>query len=264
METGISPEATQKIQHFFKNWLVPLVVGAVIFISMFVIAIPTIRQASQLRQDLHSEQDKLAIVTTKLARLNDMNEAELDSQLFEAELALPSKKPVFETLTSLSNQASESGIILGDYDFSPGQVATESAAEPSGQNENVSLDKPGVLANMPLSLSLSGSSEGITKFLGVLSQSAPLIDVVKLSLATGTSSEEFQTQESELIAPGASANIEISVLYALPPQDIGRISDPLPEITPDQLSALNVISNLNKYSQNLLPTSTGKVNPFGF
>jgi len=253
------------IESRLRNWLVPIIVGVVILISIFIIGLPTIRQTSQLRNDVTQERERLALLTTKLSQLTALDESLLQSQLFEAEIALPSRKPVFETLSSLSLQASESGVLLGSFNFSPGEVATQSSQASPDTSASEKID-PGVLSRMPLSVSLTGSNDVIIRFLEILSQSAPLIEPIQVNLATGTTSQEFIEQEQELIDPGASATLTFDVLYSLPPENIGKLSDPLPVINPQQTATLQLIQSLNKYSQDFTfsNTNTGKTNPFTF
>jgi len=194
-----------------RRYLVfPLLSVAVIWISLMLVFIPQTKQVLELREDLETDQERLERVTRKATVLGGLDEASTNSIFEVVERVLPSQKPAFSVLASLRDLSVESDVSVSKFDFSPGSLATESAKK-GKKKAQVRL---GGLASFPMELNLTGSVEGINRFLQGLDAMAPLVSVEDISL--------------DLKGGGISEGaVSLNVYYSLPPQDIGRVSDPI-------------------------------------
>lgn len=236
----------------FAVWKIPLIVAVIVGLLTVLVLLPQGAAVLELRGNLRVLREQLVRLSEKADTLASLDQEELERNVALAERGLPSHKPVFETLSSLGNQAGRAGVTIVGYQLSPGELATESGEAA----EDITTNASGLL-EMLIEATVLGDFTQIAAYLDVLRSTAPLVDVTGLSLTTVASEGGQLTNQSELT---------LSSYYALPPETIGEPSQPLAEFSDAAVARLKFLSGLEFLgtSEATAPGNVGKTNPFGF
>lgn len=212
--TGKSPTVqsviTQKQVFIFPLLSGLLLVGLVIFLVL-----PMLGSIMDSRKELKKEQDRLDKLVLKREQLEELSEEQLVQELMIVNRLLPSRKPIVEILGSMAGAASDSAISINNYEFSPGEVASDGA-------EAILSDKPGLISSLAVTLGIEGKYSDILAYLRTLRQTAPILDYQTVKL-DGQLKDELVTE--------FSSDIELKVLFSAPPSTKGKITDPLPPMS---------------------------------
>ena len=153
---------------------------------------------------------------------------------------------------SMMGVATASGLVLEQYNFEPGSVASEEA-------ELTKEDKPGVISSLAVSLGISGLYEDVNKYMRQIQASSPIAKYITADLA-GTIGEEE--------APQFSQEMELEVYYAMPPLVKGKISDPLPPMSPNKDLIIQKAETYQDYAISLVEDDSliqlQKPDPFNY
>lgn len=217
-------------------WAFPALVLAGVVVSIFVVVMPQTRALSEQREEMKIEEERHARLVEKRSYLESLSERELEQQLRDVELALPSSKPVFTFLSSLVGLVDDvEGLDVNNYDFSPGKIASESAEEQAGR------EKAGQISWLPIEIGFSGSLELILELVTRLEEIAPLVDINGFELSGDLNEEEIAVDDDRNI------EMTMNMYYSLAPDSLGKPSDPLAELTERDYEVLGVAQSLRTY-----------------
>jgi hypothetical protein len=242
-----------------KSLLVfPVIAIVFILISALTVFIPQIQSINGGRKDLEEQKAILEKLVTKHTFMNSINETDLDSQLVSVNRVLPNDKPLFQTVGILMKRTKEADIQLVSYDLSPGLLGSASAT-----TKEKEAGKPGQLAELSIDFAVTGTFDKVYSLLGSLDLTAPLSRTVSLTL-TGFNDQITANNEGSQI----SAKLGEIMYYALPPENIGKLSEPLRQLTQDEQKTLASIQQFESVDLDPSITPTGinelKANPFTF
>lgn len=211
-----------------KAYIIPIATIVICFILLLEVTIPLIRNLSQRQQEVKSETDKLNILQNNLNILNSMSPETLDKEVTLATGALPVDKNFSGILNAVTVAANKSGVFLGDYDFTVGDLSKTTTI---GKN----------IPFLQLSLIVNGGVNGAIKFVDELYKTLPLSEVSNMQI-------------------GSSSVISVSFYYKAYLGGMS-VSSALPALSKEDTSNLSTItdwSNGNNLNQIILPLSASK------
>lgn len=217
----------------FRLWWFPLLVGVVIVLGSMTVLIPKVQSVLQLRDELEADKASLTKLTAKVNQLKEWDETKLQELFTITETALPSNKPLFEVMALLQQLAADSGIIISDYDLSPGSLATPSG-ESKQATERVALST---------SLTVRGSYEQVNQFLDEIQKSMPLITVTSIG---------FSETNNEMIA-----RLDVEIYYQ--PLVSGKKSNPEAPLPQFSKESEEILQTLATYKTTQTSGDTGIV-----
>lgn len=227
-EKGLTLESInwQSLVNNRRYLLLSIGTGLIATLILFSGLIPNIRSVIELNQELQTEKRDLADLQRKYARLESV--VTLDSFAAEDEVAkiLPSRKPLLELLSTLSEVAGENNIQISRLSLSPGEIASESAeflnsarAQRGGTSQRASIDG---YDTIQVELETNGTFANTQQFFLDIERAAPLITIRSLSIDVDT---------DDVIRPedDVSAELLLSTYYFTQPIS-SRLDSPLPNI----------------------------------
>jgi len=178
----------------------------------------------KLRGQISKKKEKITLLTQKASQLEELDEQELQVQVNQLEILLPSKKAVLNAIISLSSLARETNVVLKNVTFkSFGDIETTKI------NENT----------FQLSFIIEGKMININVFFNRIVKIAPIMEIQDL----GVSGLLAKDQEQKTIP---SLSLKVNVFFKPTPQQIGAVDQPLPQITATEEK---IINEAKKYIQ---------------
>lgn len=246
-----------------KYLLGAVLVGVCICLLFFMVDFPKIQSLQQNIQVLNDEQAKLDRLQEKDTFLTNIQSVDLYAQRESIQAVLPSSKPVLPIIHRYEQAARESGIIVSEFEFKPGEIATQSA----DLRRQSTAAKQKIVEILDVDLKLVGEINNINTFLSRLEKVAPLSDFDSIRL----------TQVSRRgVVPGQPADtikvfeVEITFstyYYVATPQ--ARLEQKLPDISVlsqqvlGELQGFQISTSDNEnLPQNVPGQSGGKPNLF--
>lgn len=198
-------------------------------------------------QEVKAEQQLLAEKLDQLIALEtspDLQKQEI------VDSALPSRKPFFELLQSMSLVSQQSEVTIGRFEITPGLVATDSA----GQTVSLAKNRNGAAA-LEVKYAVSGTFNQLNEYLKQIEQVTPFTTVVKLSIGSEISNVDL----SDIF----NAEVMSETYYFAQPLTITD-GAPLPRMSDTSQEA---IAALESYRAIVIPTQSeiigGQENIFG-
>lgn len=211
---------------------IALGVGAVGLLLFGIL--PQGQQALELRAELEKEEPKLVALERKLSDLENIKFTPEFGQADLVEAALPSKKPLLELMMSLSSIAIETGVVIEDFEISPGQIASDSAALAQIQAESRRNRRNTAIDSLDLKLMVSGSFSQVQNFLILIEKISPFTTINTLTL--GVQAQTNQNQE-QLIETTLSTKT-----YYFTQSVQTTVEAPLPKLNNQDVAVLNELS----------------------
>ena len=144
---------------------------------LFFLIIPEVNTSWQRWDELKKAQEQEKQLSQKLDQLIALETSpDLQKQKI-VNSALPSRKPFFELLQSMSLVSQQAGVVIDRFEITPGLVATDSA----GQTVTVAKNRNGAAA-MEVKYSVSGSFAQLNDYLRKIESVTPFTTVVKLAI----------------------------------------------------------------------------------
>lgn len=216
----------------YKSFIVPFLV-IIVVIGLFVkISIPSV-------EDLlngYEEQKKVKLAIDNMRQnlnfLKSIDESSLESQFKIATSALPIEKDFDSVLNALSDSSNKSGVVLGGFKFTVGNLSKEEV-----ESEFHSLN---------LVVTLDGSVEDVDSFISSLAKTLPLSEITKIS-----------SQKDRSI-------VTIEFYYEIVKASENNDSLPIVAVSSEGESLIGELSALDipQSSSFDLPVSTPSANPF--
>jgi hypothetical protein len=207
----------------YKEYLLPLVV-ILVCIGLFIfVLIPGIQNLFYSQQEAKVEAEKLTMLRNNLNTLNNLSDTQLDSQLQIVASALPPNKDFAGILNAIGVAANNSGVILGDYNFSVGDITNNQSFQP--------------FPSLQLTLTISaGGINSVIKFVSELYKTVPISEV------------------SSIRADAMGSQITVLFYYRPFPSLDFSDSQPLAPLSSKNLSIINQLSTWNNAGGNIQPT----------
>lgn len=237
-----------KLKAFLKDYYMLIIAFVLVSFSLLIVFIPFIKEIFSLQSDISSNKKTLELLSLKESMLDSMDEAKLNSQVDLLESALPSEKPALYIIDILNASSSKFGLQLGSFEFSPGSLATNSAELEKSVKVKSGID------SIEVDVEVSGEFDNLLTYIDYLENALPLMKARAIS---------FSTAKKDTIV---DVTLSLDVYFLLPPETIGRTSDPLKKISESQLDAYEKVSQYTKVVSRSLPTSTypSRDNPFDY
>ena len=156
-------------QHY-KPYILPLAVILVCFLVILVVIVPQIRQFISSQSLLKLEQQKLETLRNNYNFLSNLDDTKSDTDLKVLSFVLPSDKDFVGIMNAISVASAKSGVSIGDFDFSLGDLSKTAQGITS-------------YPSIKMNLNLSGSADSIVNFISELYKTAPLSEVTSIKLA---------------------------------------------------------------------------------
>jgi len=156
-----------------KNYILPVLIIFVCIFLFFQVIIPQINNLFELQKQAKVEQVKLETLRKNLTSLTNLDPSVLESQYKIATAVFPVNKDFAGIIGAISVAAGKSGLLVGDYDFSVGDVS-----KPQTDVKKFPFLK--------ISVNLSGDIKNASGFISELYKTAPLSEVVSLSSSTNS------------------------------------------------------------------------------
>ncbi len=240
-------------------WLLPGFTIVFCLVSFGLVVIPQASDVWAIReqkQEVSADLDKLQ---TKRLSLSQISADQLDARLQSLEYVLPRRKPVLELLTLLESFSLDTEVVMREYEFNPGQLATESAEISSEPIE----DETGT-QEMVVALVVEGEFEAIQAFYEKIESMAPLsqLAVVNQTLMIDPFALETEVKQE--------AKITLNVQYASYPETLGEIDAEVTELSGDDMNtlekteSLQTVADLEDQSFPEAAPASDRPNPFSF
>ena len=200
----------------YKEFTVPLIVFVVCTILLFTVIAPQFKGIIDLSKGAKESERNLAVLKNNFDLLSSLNEETLDSWLRTVNVALPSSKDFFSIINAISYTSLATGIKVGDFQVSIGELSDEESGESGGKLSSISMN-----------LSVAGDAQDANRFIEALYTTLPLSEVTGVN--TGNTSSE----------------ILLNFYYkSLPPTKVSGVSriDP---ILSDDLALINNLAQFN-------------------
>jgi len=244
-QMSVSNQAQMEdIKTNWRLWIVPLITGLVIVFSFVLFWVPQVREIVEGRKELQQQEERLERLEVKRRILSSLSEAEINSQLLTVGKALPVEKPVYAALMSLTSQLEEVELEMVSYGLDPGELK---------QDEKADEDEYG-LTGVPIEIRVAGKMSGVEQLFDSLRETVPLMRVEAVSLENQTEEELGVVEETEVEVEGEYV---IKAYYSLPLDSIGKMSDPLEEMTPADLAVIQQAEKFAEYEEEELEVPIG-------
>lgn len=194
----------------YKQYIVPLVTIFGCLLLFFVVIIPQIQVLFDMRDQENAYREKIKAMQQNVNFISNLDDTTLDTQFTAVASALPVEKDYAGVITAISRAAGSSGVAVGDFSFSVGDLSTPSA-------------KTSQQPSIQIKLTVSGDTNKIRTFITTLSQRLPLSEEVSVKIN------------------GTTADIATSFYYKPPlsiPQDPSTVMQPLTKDKSDLLNTL--------------------------
>lgn len=230
----------QEIKKDARVWYWPVGVGAVILVLTLAVVVPLIKGIKLDMDEVEAAEKQLKELVVKRTALEAMDESVITSQLESVNTLLPSKKQVLPVIGVLGGSATESGMVINQYEFALGKLASASA----NTDKKEMAAKPGELESVKVEAQAEGGYVQIMSFLRLLERVKPLT-YVELAAVNGEVSPDPGLQALEPV----SLDLEAQTVYALPIVDLGKVSEPLPELSAKAKAILLSLNTFRDYNQ---------------
>ncbi len=224
-----------------KPFLFSLGIGITAFILIAAIMIPQIQETIALYGKLNAELPKTDLLKKKLAALESVVNTAEYAQIQIVDDALPSKKPLLELLMSLYSVSSQTGILIQQFQLSPGLVASDAASlanQPGARQQ-------GVYDSMVVSMNVTGTFKQIQEFLVQVEKASPFTTVTEMDITGELSGKNPADKQTRVF----QADLTTKTYFFTQPISV-RVETPLPVLA---VKEQNVLATLASFIPNILP-----------
>lgn len=207
-------------------YVLPVISILIVIIVGITLIQPKIAEIQATQQEEAQEkevQTKLQNKAKVLSQL-DKNKLELQSEVSNLSVALPSGKKASELIRMLQNLASQSNVQIDTLSFDAGTIDNNALTPPTELN---------------VSLAFSGSYDAIKTFLSNAAKAKRLMNVTSLGLANSASDESTIT-----------ATTALTVYYTAPVKAPTDITEEVPTITPEEQALYAKLNDYVSYEVN--------------
>ena len=218
-----------------------LVALAAVVVTLAV-TVPQIGQALEARESYAKQEPKVAKLRQKLANLDNVQFTPEYTQEALVDDALPSKKPLLELLTSLSQVTEATDVTIEEFAINPGEIASDAAQLQEGRRRGSS----GPVDSLEVEMQISGSFDQLQQFFSLVEKVAPFTTITKLRLGQERSSRIADQ------GPVVDAQLTTQTYFFVQPVAV-TVDAALPSLTPREVY---VLEQLQDFSLVQLPEQT--------
>lgn len=219
----------------YKVFIVPFLVIVVVIGVFIKVNVPAIEDLLKGYEERKSEKLTLEVMRNNLLFLKSINSSSLDSQFRIVSKALPLDKDFYSILNAISDTSNISGIELGGFKFTVGNLSEDIA-----ESEYQSLG---------LILTLNGNVDAASKFIGSLVKTFPLSEITKISAEKDSSVIAIDFYYKMVKALKSNDSLPITLVSGKGQKLI------------DELSIFR-IPQTESFDSSSIPVSTPSANPF--
>jgi hypothetical protein len=157
----------------YKDYLLPVGVILASIAVLFFIVIPQFQQYLTSLNLLKAETQKLQILKNNYNFLSSLDDSKSTDELKTLSLVLPSDKDFAGIVNAISNASAKTGVAIGDFEFSVGNL--------SGASEGAVSASPSI----KIDINLSGSTQAIVQYINELYKTAPVSEVSDIKASSG-------------------------------------------------------------------------------
>jgi hypothetical protein len=205
----------------YKDYLLP---SGIMLACILVVFIIVIQQYFSSQDDLKVQVAKLQLLKDNYNFLANLSDAKANSDFTALSYALPNGKDFAGIMNAISYVSAKTGISVGDFNFSLGDLS------------NKSVDGVSAYPSVKIDVNLVGNSQAVMKFIDELYKTAPVAEVTSIKTS------------------GDAGIISILFYYKpFPPQTID-VTAPITVLSNQDLSLVKNISSWNNtVAQSLTP-----------
>lgn len=216
---------------FWAGFLVLLMV-----VMIFSSLVPQFESITKNYNIMIKENRRLAQLRIKVAQLDQTSGSLVFTNAEKINQALPSKKPLLELLTGLSNVGNKARVSFTDIALSPGTISTESAQVAAPTTQRKGAAAPRSYDRLSLDVTVTGPISNINQFLADIENIAPFSTVTALSLNEASAERQVAgTQEAFF-----EAKLTVSTFF-FTREVSAKIDAAIPEITPAQREVVDAL-----------------------
>lgn len=175
-----------------------LVLSALVIIASVVLffqtVIPQFRNWFSIREEVLRTREQIANIDKNISFLTSVDKEELNDRVQTSVGSLPVEKSFGGIINALSDSAITAGVVLNDFSFEVGNIASsEGELKIFGEDD---------LSTVKISLSLLGSINNISDFVKQVQQKIPLSEVSAVdndSFSTTVSIQFFQKELPKIV-----------------------------------------------------------------
>ena len=162
----------------YKDNILPLAVILICIVVLFFVVVPQFQQYLKSNEEFKKETQKLEIYKNNYNFLSNLDDQKSDKDLDTLSQVLPSNKDFVGIMNAISAAASKTGVSIGDFDFSLGDLNKATV---------VTSSYPSIKIN----INLGANALSISRFIKELYKTAPLSEVVSIKTTNNASELEI-------------------------------------------------------------------------
>lgn len=198
----------------YKDNILPLAVILICIVVLFFVVVPQFQQYLNSNEQYKHEAQKLEVLKNNYNFLSNLDDAKSDKDLETLSQVLPSNKDFVGIMNAISAAASKTGVSIGDFDFSLGDL-------------NKAVITTSSYPSIKIDINLGANALSISKFIKELYKTVPLSEIVSIKTTNNVS------------------DLEILFYYKpFPPQNI---SDETP-VVPLSYESISLIKEVNLWN----------------
>jgi hypothetical protein len=256
-----SAQLEGKIRSIIKNRQSLMASGLLVLLGLglvLIVIVPQVQSIIKLQQKVAKEDKQLVSLKQKVLQLNEVLISPEYMKVDVVNQALPSKKPVLELLSSLSNSLSESGVQLDSLEVSPGLIATQSADSTVKRRKVVKKGEE----FLALSLKISGSFSQAEHFMKLVEEMSPFTTITSFDLSERTDTVDENGVQIKADQVAVAMDIETAFFTQTLDQTLEKL---VPPLTPEELETLRQLDSfgISGLEEQLQITGGGLEDLFG-
>lgn len=154
-----------------------LMIGSVALIGLAIK--PQVESILAINKEINQERQYFEDLTQKLNELKHIEFSAQFEQKDKVDQVLPSHKPILEILFNLSQASRQHGIIISELNFSPGEIATESAQI---NNQPAAASSGNPYSALQIDLTIEGRNDDLGPFITTVERIAPISTITDLKM----------------------------------------------------------------------------------
>lgn len=198
-----------------KLFLLPFATILIVVILTGRFLLPKIGEFQETFSQNKQREDQLNLLQEKAQKLTQLKNSQLLTDFERLEAILPSEKKIPFLISSISLLQSENNLLPEELVIRPGLLKDENT-----KTGGESID---------FSLSVSGPEEGVLNFLEKILITAPLMNIKGVSIVINDGIYKISSK--------------VLTFYQSLPETLGKIDDPLKEISPSQKKTVETIAS---------------------
>ena len=210
---------------------------------VFYVIWPTIEQMTVTGNEVAGLEEKKVLLTNKVAILENADDRLIETDLLQAETALPTDKNLSGMIYGLETLAASSSANMDSFSTTVGKLATDSA-KPVVPEKNKEKKLDNQVEVTPFNLILTSDFDALHNFLRFLGGVNRLVGINSISWKDG------------------KADIVLDVFYQPLAKTLGEITTPVYELTTEDRNLIKQVSAYPLATPKTTPLPVGKPNPF--